>query len=205
MAGISACHEINKQDELPVPSSGERPPDVRFWHKAETNAKPETKSAIGFQRGHGSIPRLRGRELQMNRVRYRWLHVPATNPIAQPIVLSTVTRGRGRELVEDAVGGQRQIGKRTPVALATALAIAGATGIDRAFALRLGAQRPDLVIGVGEIDLAARNVGEGRECDSRAAPGSPSRRCRRTPSSRRAPSRSPWRWRRRSGRGTASD
>ena len=52
-------------------------------------------------------------------------------------------------------------GKRTPVALARALAIAGADRVDRTFALRLGAERADRVVGVGEIDLAPRHVGKG--------------------------------------------
>ena len=62
-------------------------------------------------------------------------------------------------------------GKRTPVALASALAIAGATGLMRALALRLGAQRPDRVVGVGEdrSRCAARRRRPG--CGSCAAAG----------------------------------
>ena len=87
-------------------------------------------------------------------------------------------------------GVNGRCGKRTPVALSSAFDDRGRDRIDRALALRLGAERSDLVVGVGEEHLGRRHVRERRDAvvaQRRVHHGA----ARRRPCSRSAPSRTP--------------
>ena len=67
------------------------------------------------------------------------------------------------EPVEDPVGRERQIGKAHTGSVGDRIGDRRRHRIDCAFTLRFGAERADRVVGVGEIDLAAGHVGEGRD------------------------------------------
>ena len=75
--------------------------------------------------------------------------------------LARLRRAHDAEPVEDALRRQRQAGEAHAGRVGDGIDDGRRHAIDGAFALRLGAERPDLVVGVGEIDLAPRHVGEG--------------------------------------------
>ena len=79
------------------------------------------------------------------------------------VTMLTVMSLLGGSLAKSRSGVKGRWAKRTPVALASALETAGATGLMRALALGLGAERADRVDRVGEEDVGVRHVGEGRD------------------------------------------
>src|SRR5262245_53229450 len=67
----------------------------------------------------------------------------------------------GRELVEDPVGCEGQVGETHSGRIGKRVGDGGRHRVDRGFTLRLRAQRADLVMGIGEPDLARRHIGKG--------------------------------------------